>query len=360
LPEYDLFNTIVSLIFSRRQQKGVQPKLKKISIIISVFLFLGISIVFCVYMDLMIYADRPAEDRGPAKVVNVPAGRKFKDLCNDLYQARIIRQPNKFEQFARIQGLDKHIKAGEYELSADMPPRQIIEILVSGRVRLHKITVPEGYNLRQIAALIDQSGCGTQSGFLKAATDPARVRKMGISAQTFEGYLFPDTYYFPKNIQPKKIIETMVNRFQSVFKPEWKNRAQAMGFSVHAIVTLASIIEKETGVAAERPIISSVFHNRLKRNMRLDSDPTVIYGIKDFDGNITRKHLATPSPYNTYMISGLPPGPIANPGVKALEAALYPANTDFLYFVSKKDHTHQFSTRISDHLRAVKKYQLHR
>lgn len=152
----------------------------------------------------------------------------------------------------------------------------------------------------------------------------------------------------------------MVKRFWAIFKPEWKNRAKILGFSIHQVVTFASIIEKETGAAFERPIISSVFHNRLKRRMRLQSDPTVIYGIKDFDGNLTRKHLAKTTPYNTYRINGLPPGPIANAGIKAIEAALYPADTKFLYFVSKKDTTHKFSANIRDHNSAVRKYQLRR
>ena len=150
----------------------------------------------------------------------------------------------------------------------------------------------------------------------------------------------------------------MVNRFRSQFKPEWKKQADKFGWSVHEVVTLASIIEKETGVVAEQTIISSVFHNRLKKKMRLQSDPTVIYGIKDFDGNLTRNHLNTPTPYNTYRIGGLPPGPIANPGAAAIESALYPADTGYLFFVSKKDRTHKFSKTIKEHNQAVRKYQL--
>jgi UPF0755 protein len=152
----------------------------------------------------------------------------------------------------------------------------------------------------------------------------------------------------------------MVRRFRHFFTDDWKKQAEKLGLSIHQVVTLASIIEKETGAGDERPIIASVFHNRLKKGMRLESDPTVIYGIKDFDGNITRRHLVTPNPYNTYIIKGLPPGPIANPGLKALEAALFPDDTRFLYFVSKKDGSHQFSTSLKDHNRAVRKYQISR
>jgi UPF0755 protein len=255
---------------------------------------------------------------------------------------------------------DKRVKAGEYLLSARLAPARIIEMMVGGKVILYKATIPEGYTLRQIAAVVAETKLVTTEDFLKVAEDAERVRSEGIEAETFEGYLFPDTYYFPKDAGPEKIVTAMVRRFHSVFGPEWKNRANELGFSVHEIVTLASIIEKETGLPAERPIISSVFHNRLKKRMRLESDPTVIYGIDGFKGNITRKDLTAERPYNTYRIRGLPPGPIATPGARALEAALFPADTVYLFFVSKNDNSHQFSKNIIDHNRAVGKYQLNR
>jgi UPF0755 protein len=197
-----------------------------------------------------------------------------------------------------------------------------------------------------------------ETEFISSATDSSFVREEGIDAETFEGYLFPDTYYFSKDVTSEKIISAMVKKFRSVFTSTYKEQAKKLGLSIHRAVTLASIIEKETGDPEERSVISSVFHNRLKKKMRLESDPTVIYGIKDFDGNIKKRHLKTSTPYNTYQIPGLPPGPIANPGKKAIEAALFPADTDFLYFVSKKDNTHMFSTNIRDHNKAVRKYQL--
>ena len=332
--------------------------MKKFGVVVIVVLFLLTMIAASIYLDLLIYADQPAGSQTTEKLVIVHPGQGFKAFSKRLHASGIIQDRSKFELFAFIKGDDKRIKAGEYSLSSAMAPRKILEVLVSGKVRLYKITIPEGYNLRQIAKLVDHPGLTTETGFLKTATDSALASAMGIDAASFEGYLFPETYYFPKNLAPEKVISTMVNRFWLVFKPEWKEQAQALGLSVHQIVTLASIIEKETGAVFERPIISSVFHNRLQRNMRLESDPTVIYGIKGYDGNITRKHLAMPTPYNTYTIKGLPPGPIASPGIEAIEAALYPADTKFLYFVSKKDKTHQFSTNIKDHNRAVQKYQL--
>ena len=239
-------------------------------------------------------------------------------------------------------------------------PLEIVEVLIRGQVVLHKLTVPEGYNIKQVAQLVGQTGLVQEEAFLRAAQSQELAEILGISAETLEGYLFPETYYFPATTTAQKIISAMVQRFGVVFDQEYQARAKELGFTTHQIVTLASIVEKETGAAHERPLIASVFHNRLKKRMRLESDPTVIYGIKDFDGNITRRHLKTKTPYNTYRRRGLPLGPIASPGQKAIEAVLYPASSAFLYFVSKKDGTHQFSTNLRDHNSAVRKYQLRR
>ncbi|MBW1753861.1 MAG: endolytic transglycosylase MltG [Deltaproteobacteria bacterium] len=334
--------------------------MRKTCAIITIFLFLIITILFCLYLDLQSYANQPAAVETGEKVVMVLPGQGFKAFAQRLHQEGIIDHPDKFALLARLKGQDKIIKAGEYKFSSTMPPGTILSILVSGKVRLYKFTVPEGYNLKQIASLAARSGYATDTDFFKVATDAALAHSMGIEAETFEGYLFPDTYHFPKGSSPEMIISAMVKRFWAVFEPEWKMRAKTLRLSVHQVVTLASLIEKETGAAFERPLIASVFHNRLKRRMRLETDPTVIYGLKDYNGNLTRKHLSMPTPYNTYTISGLPPGPIASTGIDAIKAALYPADTQFLYFVSKKDGTHQFSTNFKDHNRAVQKYQLRR
>lgn len=323
-------------------------------------MFLLISVAVGVYLHIIINARKPADTEPAQHVVIIKPGQGFLVFSQKLHQLGIINDLKAFKLFAYIKGYEKKIKAGEYMLSSAMSPEEILEIVVNGKVRLHRLTIPEGYNLKQIARIVAEAGFGTEADFLRAATDADLVHTKGIDAETFEGYLFPDTYYFLKDTRPEDIISTMVKRFWAIFKPEWRKRAEDLGFSIHQIVTLASIIEKETGAAFERPIISSVFHNRLKRRMRLQSDPTVIYGIKDFDGNLTRKHLAQKTPYNTYRINGLPPGPIASAGIKAIEAALYPADTKFLYFVSKKDTTHKFSANIRDHINAVRKYQLRR
>jgi UPF0755 protein len=335
--------------------------MKKALLITAIPLFIFVCAAFVFILELLNYADTPINP-GDSDIVtvNVRPGQSLKAVADTLRQKEIIGNSLKFILIARMKGYDKRLKAGEYMLSAAMSPRKILKIIVKGTVRLYKLTVPEGYNLHQIAELVENLKFGTKLEFIKAATNTALVRKSGLEGDTFEGYLFPDTYFFPKDVTVEKIISSMVNRFRSVFSPEWEARAKSLGFTVHQIVTLASIIEKETGAPFERPIISSVFHNRLKKNMRLESDPTVIYGIKNFDGNLTRKHLLTRTPYNTYAIRGLPAGPIANPGRLSLEAALYPEKTSFIYFVSKKDSTHHFSTSLEQHNRAVRKYQLGR
>jgi len=332
--------------------------LKKLRTIISVILFLAFSSLICFFLDLSQFAKKPADTSSSKKVVIIQPGQGFNATNEKLFKAGIIKNRLKFKLYAILKGHDKSIQAGEYLLSPSMPPAIILEFLVNGKVNLHKITIVEGYNLHQIAEIVAKAGFASRTDFYAASTDTSFVHKEGIDAETFEGYLFPETYYFPKVITPEKIISTMVDRFRSVFTAKWKKRAEELGLSIHQVLTLASIIEKETGAPFERPIISSVFHNRFKKGMRLEADPTVIYGIKNFNGNLTRKHLTTWSPYNTYKIKGLPIGPIACPGAKAIEAALYPADTDFIFFVSKRDTTHKFTTNLKDHNKAIRKYQL--
>jgi UPF0755 protein len=334
--------------------------LKRLGVAVLLILFFLLTGAAGIYLNIVADARTPAGTGSAEQVVMVRSGQGFKALSVMLYKKGMILHPVKFRLFARIKGYDKRIKAGEYLFSDAMTPEEILYIMVEGKVLLHRLTIPEGYNLMQIAQAVEAAGFGTEADFLRTATDPEFVHAQGIDAQTFEGYLFPDTYYFTVDATPKDIIRTMIKRFREVFTAAWKGQAKALGMTIHEVITLASIIEKESGIAEELPVISSVFHNRLKRRMRLESDPTVIYGIEDYDGNITRNDLKRPTPYNTYTMKGLPPGPISNTGVKAIEAALYPADTKFFYFVSRKDQTHHFSTNFKEHHRAVRKYQLGR
>ena len=353
----DFFRGLESKRPGRLKGTKILKKILLISLILVLPVIIGGTAFF---INLKHYAERSAAPAAEKVVITIPPGQPLKTTAESLSKNGIITSPFKFDVVARLKGYDKRLRAGEYALSASMSPIQIMEKLVKGEVELYKLTVPEGLNIYQIADLVAEAGFARKSAFIKAATDADLTRKNSIPAETFEGYLFPETYYFPKKVRVETIISTMVKRFWKVFTVAWKERANQLGFSIHQIVTLASIIEKETGAPFERPLISSVFHNRLKRKMRLESDPTVIYGLKNFDGNLKREHLEMLTPYNTYKIMGLPVGPIANPGKKSLEAALYPADTKFIYFVSKKDKTHQFSTNLKDHNQAVQKYQLRR
>ncbi len=333
-------------------------KLKKTVIIFATVILAVLAAAGAFYFDLLKYADQPADPGAESITFKIDQGEGFGTVAQKLHTRGLSKHPGRFKLLARFKGYDKKIRAGEYVLSAAMTPRQILQKLVSGKVLLYRLTIPEGYTLQQAAETVAMAGLCSTVEFSSAATNPKLLATLGITAKSLEGYLYPDTYFFPGGVTGQEIVMAMGARFNTVFKPEWKNRAAELQMSIHAIVTLASIIEKETGAQFERPLISSVFHNRLKAKMRLETDPTVIYGIPHFNGNLTRKDLATPTPYNTYVIKGLPPGPIANPGAKALEAALYPADTKYIFFVSKKDSTHQFSTNIGDHNKAVRKYQL--
>jgi len=248
------------------------------------------------------------------------------------------------------------VKAGEYRLSSRMAPLEVLDILSRGKIIPHYVTIPEGFTLTQIAEVLEKNGLAERAKFLAVATDPDIVKTYGLPGRTLEGYLYPDTYRFSPGQQTVSIVEAMVKRFFYVIG-SFEERIIASGMTLNQIITLASLIEKETGKAEERDVIASVFLNRLKKGMRLESDPTVIYGIAGFDGNLTKEDLARPSPYNTYVIQGLPPAPIASPGKEAIRAVLFPAQTDYLYFVSKNDGSHHFSKTLTEHNRAVNTYQ---
>lgn len=295
-----------------------------------------------------------------SKPVNftVSSGQHLSTIAHNLKNQELISNLTAFKLYVRIKKAGTRIKAGEYEMNTGMSPKTILHLLTSGKNKLYRFTVPEGLNMEEIAMLAQEAGLCPRQQFLSLCNDLEFINQLEIPGMTLEGYLFPDTYFFSRETDCKTLIKMMVATFNKTFNDTWKARAKNIGLSIHEVVILASMIEKEAGNAKERPIISSVFHNRLKRHMRLESDPTVIYGVSDFHGRIRYKHLRRLTPYNTYQIDGLPAGPIANPGAHALKATLYPDRTDFLYFVSKNDTTHKFSTNLKDHNRAVRKYQL--
>jgi UPF0755 protein len=296
-------------------------------------------------------------DRAAPKIVRIAEGSTFQHVASLLERERLIKSRSAFVLLGKALEADRKIHPGEYEFNAAMLPADILTRLMAGRVVLHTVTVPEGYTVAQIADVLAQQEITNPAEFLRLTKDQAFIKSLGISADSLEGYLYPDTYRFPRPMPAKDVIRTMVDALNQVFTSEWAARANELRLSRHEVLTLASVIEKETGVSEERPQISSVFHNRLKKKIPLQSDPTVIYGLPEFSGNLRKKDLSHPSPYNTYRWAGLPPGPIASPGAESIRAALYPAPSAYLYFVSKNDGTHQFSVTLVDHNKAVEKYQ---
>ncbi|MFQ5737058.1 MAG: endolytic transglycosylase MltG [Thermodesulfobacteriota bacterium] len=299
----------------------------------------------------------PASQTPAPQVVNIQRGSSFRVIANNLEDAGIIRSADSFIFAASLVGAYRSVKAGEYELDGTMSPIEILRTLVKGVVKKYMVTIPEGYSAREVAGVLSAAGLVDSEAFMERAMDRELARSLGVSGPTLEGYLFPDTYEFTQGLGADEIIARMVERFKSVYFPEIDEAAKKRKMGMRDVVTLASIIEKETASNGERRRISAVFHNRLRKGIRLQSDPTVIYGIENFDGNLTRKHLRTKNPYNTYRNYGLPPGPIANPGKASLEAAVDPENVPYLYFVSRNNGTHYFSRTLREHNAAVLKYQ---
>lgn len=289
--------------------------------------------------------------------VLIPQGVPLRTSVTTLVSEGVLVNGWALVWWARLTGADRRIKSGEYEFTEPISPLELLRRLVEGESLRFMVTIPEGKTVKEVAALLAAKGLGTEENFLCLNTDPAFLDRWGLPPQGLEGYLFPDTYFFSRLATPEEILGKMIERFYTVFTAAMYRRAEELKMSPHEVVTLASLVEKETGAADERPLVSSVFHNRLKRGMLLQCDPTVIYGVKNFDGNLTRLHLQTPTPYNTYLIPGLPPGPIANPGLQSLLATLNPAARPYLYFVAKGDGTHEFSSDLATHNRAVQRFQ---
>lgn len=324
-------------------------------------LAIGLLLLVLVFVALEygLFLLSPGDKDGKDEIVIIEEGLSLNGVAKKLRQDRIITNKFLFMVWARTLGHSRRIKAGEFLLSARMSPIRIMDILTRGAIITHPVTIPEGYNRVQIAELLAQKGLVDKNKFLALTGDASLIKAYQLSGATLEGYLYPDTYQFARGLSAASIIETMVHRFFEVLQP-YRPRLEDSKLSLKKLIILASMVEKETGRKEERPLIASVFLNRLKKGMRLESDPTVIYGLEDFNGNITRKDLSRSTPYNTYVIRGLPPGPIACPGEAAIKAVLYPAETDYLYFVSQNDGSHHFSKTFSEHKRAVEIYQKHK
>ena len=297
------------------------------------------------------------QPKPPSHIVLIPDGSTFQQVATILKREQLIRSSFAFLLLGKTRDIDRKIQPGEYELDGGMSSREILAKLLGGRVVLHSVTIPEGYTLAQIADALTAQNVTDPKEFSKLVRDRTFIGTLAIEADSLEGYLFPETYSFARGTKAKDVIKTMVDGLYRVWGTDLQEQAARMKLTLHQVLTLASVIEKETGVKDERELIAAVFHNRLRKNIPLQSDPTVIYGLTAYDGNIHKRDLFSVSPYNTYRVRGLPPGPIASPGVHSLRAALFPAKASYLYFVSRNDGTHYFSTTLAEHNEAVEKYQ---
>lgn len=299
-------------------------------------------------------------------VFEVPTGVPFRRIAQDLQDKGLITDAFRMRLLGKLTGQGGRIKHGEYALNKGMTPQEILNRLVSGKSIQYPVTFPEGSNIFEMAALLNSKGLYKGDEFLKAVKDKKIIQDLlGIEVSSLEGYLFPETYNVTRYTPLRELLANMVQNFKNVYgglENELKGRGQIAPLSRHELVTLASIVEKETGAPEERPLIASVFYNRLKKGMKLQSDPTIIYGIWVETGaykqNITKDDILRGTRYNTYTVTRLPWGPIANPGREALAAVLMPASSESLYFVSKNDGTHIFTRTYEDHIRAVKSFQL--
>src|SRR6266702_535 len=287
--------------------------------------------------------------------ISFPPGSGIRKLAGELKAAGVIRSSWQFVLMTRLRGDAHRLKAGEYRFSDDMSPDRILDKIVSGEVDYQKFSLPEGYSVYQAAELLEQKGYFKKDVFLEKCRDTALLQRLGLKETSAEGYLYPATYNLSRGGSVEQLLEQMVGQFNKAYATI-EAGAGAGRFSRHEMVTLASMIEKEAVSAEEKPLISSVFHNRLRLGMPLQSDPTAVYGVRAFSGRVSKADIQRRSPYNTYLNKGLPPGPIGNPGRDAVQAAMNPAKTDYLYFVARQDGTHQFSRNLAEHNRSVVRY----
>ncbi len=314
----------------------------------------ALTVIIHFYLALFV----PPSNEKVWKEVQVTDGMSFKTIAATLQKEGIIRYRGYFEIIGRLEGISRKVRVGYYGLSTNMSLWEVLGALRKGRIIEYEVVIPEGYNLYQIGWTL--SGTPLVSDpqeFIKLVKNKEYVHSLGIEADSLEGYLFPDTYFLPKGIKLEDIPKKMVQRYKTFFSDSYRSRAKELGFTEHQIITLASIVEKEAKVPSERKLIAAVYFNRLKQGMKLQADPTAVYGTKAWITKVTSQDLKRKSLYNTYLHKGLPPGPIANPGEGSILATLYPDNADYLFFVAQGDGSHFFSKDFGSHEKAIGRYR---
>ncbi len=285
--------------------------------------------------------------------MNIKQGQGAWEISRALHSKGVVSRPLTFMAVAVLTGKARRLQAGLYVFEGTHAPMEVMDILFRGRTLRYKVTIPEGFTLFQVAQAVAKTGIISRDAFVESALDPATREFFQVDAPSMEGFLFPDTYFFAPTMTPLEIMARMVGRLREAYTQEMEERAERMGMSATEVITLASMIEKEAVAPQDKALISSVFHNRLNRGMRLQSDPTAVYGVEGFSGRIGPDDLLRDTPYNTYRRRGLPPGPICNPGIGSIRAALWPARTSYLYFVARGDGTHAFSSSLEEHNRSI-------
>ena len=331
--------------------------MKRAASLLFLLLLLALGLAAWMYMGV----DRPYRGYTAAEqFVEIPQGAGSVSIARRLVDAGVVRDTTTFRVTLWVTGQGRRLQAGEYRFDRPMTPRDVVSKIARGDVYVIPITFPEGLTIKQMAPIWEEKGFGAAADFARAAKNVTLIAAIDPEARDLEGYLFPDTYTLPRKTTADQLVARMVSDFEKALTPEIRAAADARGFTIRQFVTLASIVEKETGTTQERPLVAAVYSNRLKLGMGLQCDPTVIYALDRagrYTGNLTRADLQFDSPYNTYTHAGLPPGPIASPGRASLEAAAHPADVPYLYFVSRNDGTHAFATTLEEHNRNVEQFQ---
>jgi UPF0755 protein len=322
--------------------------------------FVPVSLLSVAVIYVFLQMGVPAATLEKPLEIRIEKGMSFKQAASVLHGHGLIRDTGLFVALGRVTGLHRRLIPGYYLMPGTPSPWEVFKFLGEGRIIRQEITIVEGDTLNEIRDKLLLKDIMSRADFNVLSTDREFLERMRIEAPSLEGYLFPDTYSIPKGMKPEEVLVMMVERLREKYDASMAERARAINLEERDVLALASIIEKEARVDSERAVISAVYHNRLRKGMRLQADPTAIYGIKLQRQGVTRKDIKRRTKYNTYFLRGLPPGPIASPGIKSIEAALYPADVPYLYFVSNNDGTHTFSATAKEHQRAVRRYRASR
>jgi UPF0755 protein len=318
--------------------------------------------LFATLLTFLLYAAAelflPVQTSNKNIEVEIPRGSTFRQAVEILRGQNLIRDKRIFLIAGRLTGADRRIRAGFYSLWTGKSPAEILKVLRMGKIIEYELKILEGDSLIEISAAFAKTGIISAGKFMELARDEKFLSSYKIKAPSIEGYIFPDTYFIPKGMKAEEALDTMITRMREKFTDKVIVRAQELGMTENQVLTLASIIEKEAVVDSERGLISAVYHNRLRKNMPLQADPTAIYGLKSSKEKITLTDLKRKTAYNTYVMKGLPPGPIASPGLKSIISAVYPENVPYIFFVAQDDRTHRFSETAAQHAEAVRQYRM--